>query len=60
MRVGLFVDTAAHGAALWSRTTLRLALGLPGAAPATAVRPNSETPQTAAVAIILFITSISS
>ena len=59
LAVGLCVSTVVHAVPVWAGP---LGLGFGGlpAAPATAVKPNSETPQTAAVAIILFITSISS
>ena len=58
LAVGLFVNTVVHAVPVWAGP-LGLGLRLCVVAPATAVKPNSETPQTAAVAIILFITSIS-
>jgi hypothetical protein len=60
LRIPLLLPTALHAVSAWL-IAVGLGVGLPGepAAPATAVKPNSETPQTAAVAIILFITTVS-
>ena len=55
---GLCVDTVLHAVTVWSGA-VSLGFGVVSGgptAPATAVKPNSEAPQTAAVAIDLFMT----
>ena len=59
LTVGLCVVTAVHAVPVWSGAVglgFGPLAGWGGAAPATAVKPNSDTPQTAAVAIDLFMT----